>query len=230
MINNLHKGKVRNSKYDCKYEICGMNLLIIAATELEIAPFLKENDKADILITGVGIPATIFHLTKKLITKNYDLAFQAGIAGTFNGCFNLEEVVLVKEDNFGDLGIDENGNFTTLFDNGFLDKNDLPYINGTLLNNNLLLQKSKLPVAKAITVNKITNDHLQIKNIQQKFIAEVESMEGAAFHYVCLQQKVNFLQIRAISNIVGERDKTKWKMKDAIENLNKELLEIIKTL
>ena len=53
-------------------------------------------------------------------------------------------------------------------------------------------------------------------------------MEGAAFHYVCLQQKINFLQIRGISNMVGERDKTKWKIKKAIENLNNELLKIIK--
>ncbi len=207
-----------------------MNLLIVAATELEIEPFLKKNTKADILITGVGIPATVFHLTKKLIAKSYDFAFQAGIAGTFNGSIVLEEVVLVKEDAFGDLGIDENGNFKTIFETPFLNKNDFPYNDGWLINENQFFEKNKLPVVKAITINKITDDHLQIKNIQQKFSAQIESMEGAAFHYVCLQQKINFLQIRGISNVVGERDKAKWKMKNAIENLNKELLKIIENL
>ena len=207
-----------------------MNLLIVAATESEIEPILKENSKADILISGVGIPATVFHLTKKLIEKNYDLAIQAGVAGTFSHGFNLAEIVLVKKDVFADLGIDENGEFKTLFDNRFIDKNDFPYTNGCLINHHYFLEKTKLKVANAITINKITDDHVQLKKNQQQFDAEIESMEGAAFHYVCLQQKINFLQIRGISNVVGERDKTKWEMRNAIENLNKELLKIIKDL
>jgi futalosine hydrolase len=207
-----------------------MNLLIVSATEIEIAPFLKENNKADVLITGVGIPATIFHLTKKLLQINYDMVIQAGIAGTFNNGINLEEVVLVREDTFADIGIEENGNFINLFETGLMNKNDFPYKNGWLVNNNSILKKNQFSVAKAITINKITDDHLQLKGLQQKFGAEIESMEGGAFHYVCLQQKINFLQIRAISNTVGERDKTKWQLKNAIENLNKELLQLIENL
>jgi futalosine hydrolase len=53
-------------------------------------------------------------------------------------------------------------------------------------------------------------------------------MEGAAFHYVCLMKQIPFIQIRSISNKVGERDKRKWKMKHAIERL-KEELQIIST-
>ena len=207
-----------------------MNLLIVSATEMEIAPFLQENNKADVLITGVGIPATIFHLTKKLMSFNYDLVIQAGIAGTFNNRMELEEVVLVNEDTFGDIGIHEKGNFINIFEMGFLNENDFPFKNGWLLNEHPVLKKTTLPIARAITVNKITDDLVQLKNAQQKFGAEVESMEGAAFHYVCLQQKINFLQIRSISNIVGERDKTKWRMKNAIKNLNKELVKIIENI
>ena len=55
-------------------------------------------------------------------------------------------------------------------------------------------------------------------------------MEGAAFHYVCLQQKIKFLQLRSISNRVGERDKTKWAMKEAIANLNIELKKLVKNI
>jgi futalosine hydrolase len=206
-----------------------MNVLIVAATEMEIAPFLKENNKTDFLITGVGIPATVFHLTKKIIEKKYDFVIQAGIGGTFTDSLNQGEAVLIKKDTFADLGINEKGNFKTLFETRFLGDNDFPYTDGWLVNNSLL-KKNNLTIVNAITINKITDDHLQIKNIQQKFSAQIESMEGAAFHYVCLQQKINFLQIRGISNVVGERDKTKWQMKTAVENLNKELLTIIQNL
>ena len=205
-----------------------MNLLIVAATQFEIEPFLKEKNNAEILITGVGIPATIFHLTKKLLEKKYDLIIQAGIAGAFNERFNLAETILVKEDAFADLGIEEKGKFKTLFETGFLGKNDFPYTNGWLINNHPFFEKNKLPVAKGITVNKISDDHFHNQSNKQNFSADIESMEGAAFHYACLQQKINFLQLRSISNVVGERDKTKWKVKKAIENLNNELLKIIK--
>ena len=207
-----------------------MNLLIVSSTKAEIEPFLKENIDADILITGVGIPSTVFHLTKKLLQKNYDLVIQAGIAGTFNDRFKLSEVVLVKQDTFADLGIEENGKLYSLFDKGFIDENDFPYTGGWLVNNHLIFEKTALPVAKGITVNKISNDHSQNKILSDKFAADIESMEGAAFHYVCLQQQINFLQLRSISNHVGERDKTKWELKNAIDHLNKQLLKIIKKI
>jgi futalosine hydrolase len=204
-----------------------MNLLIVAATKFEIEPFFKEKTLAEILITGVGIPATVYHLTKKLSAEKYDFVIQAGIAGSFSDEFNLAEVVQVKEDTFADLGIEEKGNFRTLFDMGFINKSDFPFTNGWLMNPAAFSEKNNLPFAKGITVNKIGDDQLQNKMIREKFLPDIESMEGAAFHYVCLQQKNNFLQLRSISNKVGERDKSKWKLKESIENLNKELLKII---
>ncbi len=204
-----------------------MNLLIVSATELEIEPFLKGNNKADVLITGVGIPNTVFHLTKKLMNINYDLVIQAGIAGAFGNGFNLEEVVQVGKDTFADLGIEENGKLHTLFEMGFMSKNEFPFIDGWLENGQYDFEKNNLPIAKGITANKIGDNKRLNQQMQEKFSAGIESMEGAAFHYVCLQQKINFLQLRAISNHVGERDKSKWEIKNAISNLNYELIKLI---
>ena len=55
----------------------------------------------------------------------------------------------------------------------------------------------------------------------------MESMEGASLHYICLMENIPFLQLRAISNIAGERNKKKWKMDEAIINLNKELVRVL---
>ena len=207
-----------------------MKLLIVAATEFEIEPFIQHKKKADILITGVGIPATVYHLTKKLITDRYDFVIQAGIAGSFSEKLNLGEVVGVKRDTFADIGIEETGNFQTIFETGFIKKDDSPFQDGWLVNHFSSLQKTTLPLANAITVNKISDSDKQNRMVLKKFGADVESMEGAAFHYVCLQQKIIFLQIRSISNYVGERDKSKWKIKAAIENLNNELIKIVDNL
>jgi futalosine hydrolase len=205
-----------------------MNLLVVAATDFEIKPFIENNKSADVLITGVGIPATVFHLTKQLAQKEYDLAIQAGIAGSFNNTLVTGRVAMIETDTFGDIGIDEKGAFTTLFETGLAHENVFPFTNGWLRNDHEYFTHPSLPVAKGITVNKIIDDKIQIKRMQEKFGAGIESMEGAAFHYVCLQQKVKFLQLRSISNIAGERDKTKWKVKEAIINLNDELKKLVK--
>jgi futalosine hydrolase len=49
-------------------------------------------------------------------------------------------------------------------------------------------------------------------------------------HYVCLMEHVSFLQLRSVSNYVGERNKKKWKLPLAIENLNKELIRLLESL
>ena len=204
-----------------------MNVLVVSATEFEIEPLMHENNIADALITGIGIPATIFHLTKKLMQKNYDLVIQAGIAGTFSGSIKKGTVVLVNKDSFGDVGIYEKGDFNTLFEAGFINKNEFPFTDGWLVNQHEYLSQAMLALATGITVNKITDDAGQVNELFDKFSPGIESMEGAALHYVCLLQNVAFLQLRSISNMVGERDKSKWVMKEAITNLNIELKKLV---
>jgi futalosine hydrolase len=74
-----------------------------------------------------------------------------------------------------------------------------------------------------VTVNEISTDSTRIDYYRNQLNASVESMEGAAVHYVALQESIPFLQMRSLSNFVGERDKSKWVMDIAIANLNIEL-------
>ena len=207
-----------------------MQILLIAATATEIEPFTAANSQADVLITGVGVPSTIYHLQKRIHQIDYDFIIQAGIAGSFTNEIELGKVLLVKQDCFADLGIEEKGNYTPVFNSAFADKDEFPFADGWLMNTDDNLKYSNLPKAKAITINKVSDSELQKQQFIQTFNADIETMEGAALHYVCLQEQISFLQIRSISNHVGERDKTKWKMKEAIENLNKELVTLINGL
>lgn len=207
-----------------------MQLLIVAATELEISPFLEKMPAADFLITGVGCPATIYQLTKRLHQIDYDLVIQAGIAGSFTNSLNLGNVVLVKQDNFADIGASEKSTFHTFFEMGLGDQDAFPYNKGWLKNNSEWIDSFFLQKVKAITVNTVTDDEAYISKQVLKFDPQIESMEGAAFHYVCLQENIPFMQLRAVSNYVGVRDKADWKMKEAIENLNAELIDIVNSL
>ena len=213
-----------------------MDILLVSATKFEVQPTLQLLEKEgfklnghtiDILITGVGMVSTTYNLTINLTGKKYGLILQAGIGGTFNQHLFLGETVLIKQDAFGDIGMEEKENFTTVFDAGFAGKDDFPFTDGWLVNNSTLLNNSFLKKVSSVTVNKVSDSLLQRQQCIQQFSPQVESMEGAAFHYVCLQQKTNFIQLRSISNAVGERDKSKWWIKDALVNLNIELEKLI---
>jgi futalosine hydrolase len=209
------------------HEICLMRILLIAATKLEIEPFMAVNKGIDVLITGVGVPATLYHLQKNLQHQPVDFVIQAGIAGSFNPNLELGKVILVKQDTFADIGMEEKGKFTPIFESGFADKDAFPFKDGWLVNSNAIFTRSLLTAVKAITINKVSDGFLQKQQLISSFSAEIESMEGAALHYVCLQEQTPFVQIRSISNIIGERDKSKWKLKEAIQSLNEELLRLI---
>lgn len=222
-----------------KYEFCKMHILLVSATRFEIEPILLLLEKEqyylnghtiDILITGVGQVNTTYFLTVSLNSKKPDLVIQAGIAGSFTNALSLGQTILITQDTFGDVGMEEKQKFTTIFDAGFADKDDFPFTNGWLMNTTKLFDHSVLETVKAITVNLVSDSLFQRQQLMDHFAPEIESMEGATFHYVCLQQKVPFIQIRSISNAVGERDKSKWQIKDAIVNLDIELQTLINNL
>lgn len=204
--------------------------MVVAATHNEIGSFAKPGTHCETLVCGVGIPSTIYHLTKKLSAEKYDLVIQAGIAGSFSKKIKHGNVVAVSQDTFADIGAEENKRFKTIFELGLEDENIFPFQQGWLINPSEFLAAADLKKVTGVTVNKIQGSKKQNKNLKKHFAADIESMEGAAFHFVCLQQNVPFIQLRSISNTVGERDKAKWELKTAIENLGNELHRLIDSI
>ncbi len=207
-----------------------MQILLTAATPNEIELFINMYGNIDILITGVGVPSTIYNLQKRLQETEYDFVIQAGIAGAFTEELNLAETVLVKQDSFGDLGTEEKNIFTPCIVSGLINPNEFPFADGWLLNSAGIPKNSVLKAVKAVTVNKVSDSSIQKQQLINSFSPHIESMEGAALHYICLQEEIPFVQIRAVSNYVGERDKSKWKIHEAFENLNTELSILINQL
>ena len=205
-----------------------MKILILSATQQEIQPFLLTLEsipvKPDVLIGGVGTTATAYHLTKQLHHHHYDLVIQAGVAGSFDNKLAIGEVVVVKQDCFAELGAIEANQFQTVQQMGFSNEPEW------YVNKNPLLDKLPYRQVKAATINTVTDNANSTSLLQQKWDADIETMEGAAMHYICQHQLTSYLQLRSISNVVGIRDKSQWKIKEAIENLNQALTSIVKDL
>jgi futalosine hydrolase len=215
-----------------------MRLLLVSATVFEIAPFFKEinalvkdgtifssynynNHQIDILHTGVGTTHTAFYLGK-YINNTYDLIINAGICGSFNYKLAIGDVVRIDEDCFADLGAEDDENFLSLEElklpGTYYVKNE-NYFNHPSLNN--------LQTAKGVTVNTTHGNVQSIQKFVKRIKTDVESMEGAAFLFACNQYKSKCIQLRAISNYVEKRDRSKWDIALAVKNLNAVLINFI---
>ena len=214
-----------------------MSVLLCAATGMEVAQTVqlmaKQNfsGKVDLLITGVGLMATTYALTRQIIQKKPAIIIQAGISGCIDEKLNLGDVVVVKDEVIGDMGVMENKSFKTLFDLNLMHKDDQPWNNGKLVNTNKnLLLSSGLKQVHAVTVHEITTHPKRIHYYKETLHAQIEHMEGAALHFVGLMEDIPFLQIRSVSNQVSVRDKSVWKLDESIDNLNQEVQRIISQL
>ncbi|NOT51504.1 MAG: futalosine hydrolase [Chitinophagaceae bacterium] len=217
----------------------GKNILVVAATAKEIEPFLeivRQNSgliaghTIDVLISGIGLTSATYHLSRQVILKRSQLIIQAGVAGCFDKKMALGSVVAVKQDTIADESVIELKKLKTIFDLKLVPQNKFPYSGGWLINKNNVLSKIKLKKVKGISVNQITSSKQVIAFYKNDFDPVVESMEGAALHYVASSEKIPFIQLRSISNYIGERNKKNWDMKNAIINLNKELIRLLENI
>lgn len=218
-----------------------MNVLIVTATLDEIKPFMdqfgfnffnkKGDHELDILITGVGMVATTYELSRVFYNKKYDLAINAGIAGSFDSDIEIGEVVHVQSDLFSELGAQDGEHFLSLIQLGLQTYNESPFSWGELTPKTLnTISLSNLKKVRAITVNTVHGNNDSILSIKNRLNPQIESMEGASFFYCCMKENISCLQIRSISNYIEKRNRANWDIPLAVENLNKTLDALIKEL
>jgi futalosine hydrolase len=213
-----------------------MKVLITAATAMELELIKNKAIRYDgvemiYCITGVGAVSTVFNLSEILHKEKFDIVIQVGIAGSFDKQLELGNTVAVEKELLHEMGVFENNHYKTVFEMGLIDGNTKPFTNSALINQDTpLLELTGLKKAIAITNNEISTSTTKIKLYREKYGAEIESMEGAAFHYVAIMKSISFIQLRGISNYVGDRDKNNWKIKEAILSYSDACNQLIKKL
>jgi len=216
-----------------------MNILVVSATEFEVKPLLGflgiafpsigmnnanidfEDKDIQVLITGVGMVNTAFMMGRYAHT-DYDLIINVGVCGAFDKQLELGELVHITEDVLSELGAEDGDGFLTY------NQMNLPgehIYKGIYKDSYLMIELLKK--VKGITVNTVHGNDASIEKVKQLYHPDVESMEGAAFFAGCVRAGGDFIQIRAISNYVEKRDKSKWQMPLATKNLNDFLINFI---
>jgi futalosine hydrolase len=216
-----------------------MHVLIVTATSMEIAPLVATfhqtadrgkhltshrhaGHEVDVLVTGVGMVPTAAWCAHVLALNSYDLALNFGVCGSFDRALAPGTVVHVVADRIAELGAEDDGAFLTMAELNL--PGDYEFVNHAPPANAALQQ---LPAVTAISVNTVHGNPRTIAEVTARFNPQVESMEGAAFMCACQIGRIPFAQVRAVSNIVEQRNRGAWQMADAIGSLARTALDIL---
>jgi futalosine hydrolase len=226
-----------------------MDILLVAATAPEVSPLVERlrlapgsrsgnaegfvaGNRVEVLLTGVGMTATAYRLGRRLAQRYFDLVLNLGVAGAYPGRFDTGDLCHVTVEMFGDLGAQDGPDFLDLFQLGLADRHEFPYLDGKLAN---ALDPppgplADLPRATGLTVNTVHGEEHAIARSMTRFGADVETMEGAALFYTCICEKQAFAEVRAISNRVERRNRERWNLPLAVQQLRDFGLEYLESL
>ena len=202
----------------------------------ELAPnhkcYIYGSLQVDVLETEMAGVFMAHHLTNALRSVSYDMALNIGLAESYDHFLEQGFVVNVIQEQFADVGFESEEGFSTLGEVELMKDNVFPFHEGKMLslgNFELSEVESLIPV-KSISINTVRNSPQWLQILKDKYNPEIHSFTGASFFYVCMMEKVPFLQIRAISGFAEIRRVDSWNIPSAVENLVESTLEILKEL
>ena len=182
------------------------------------------------VVLGVGLLEFSTNLSVLLSRFAYEGPFThvvlAGICGAYPGRgLNIGDVVRVDSEVVGDLGVVEcDGSFTpwhkvcsTSANGSVAQASAQVYESSSLWGVPAWL--SKLKPVSGLSVNCCTGTASMAADRVRSFNVDVESMEGAACFSICHAFCVPCCEIRAVSNFATTRDKSTWRIKDALDRL-----------
>ena len=184
------------------------------------------------VVLGVGLLEFATNLSVLLSRFAADGPFThvvlVGICGAYPGRgLNVGNVVRVDSEVVGDLGVVESdGSFTPWHKvcatsaNGSVPQTSAQVYESSSLRGVPAWLSNLKPVA-GLSVNCCTGTASMAKERSENFNVDVESMEGAACFSICHAFGVPCYEIRAVSNFATTRDKSTWRIKDALESLRK---------
>lgn len=189
-----------------------MKILVVAATPMELSPWLLDVrwSKIHFLITGMGATNTAASLSARLSIQKYDWILNVGIAGSYKEQIPIATCVEVVEDRMIEVGAEDGDGFIS-FSKSVMQKKS----------------STNLPKVVGNTVNRVSGSQTTILQRKHDFPADIESMEGAAFMQVADQYKMPYTCIRSISNRVEVRNKKNWNIEAALNSLEACVTEIL---
>ncbi len=200
----------------------------------------------NILLVNTGIGKVNAAHSTTVLMENFPIKciINSGVGGAYpNSGLKIGDIAAASKEIYGDEGVITSEGWKDMKRIGIplLQTSGKRYFNEFSLDINIsknvfnLVTRYASPVTKTksgnfVTLSAVTGTRKRALELERRFNAICENMEGAAIAQICAIYKVPMLEIRGISNIVGMRDKRKWNLKLASENCQKAVMEIITSL
>jgi futalosine hydrolase len=112
-----------------------------------------------------------------------------------------------------------------------LEKGRRKYYNAFPLHTGMLREAARLvPGLKMgvfLTVSTVTGTRKRSRELRKHYRALCENMEGAAVAQMCEAYRVPLLELRGISNMVEERDLSRWRKEEAAEGAQQAVIALL---
>lgn len=199
-------------------------VLVMTAVEAEreaVLRGLKGDGRFRVALAGVGPAMAAARTAAALAGGAYGLVISAGIAGGFPGRAEIGSVVVASEIVAADLGAETEGGFLGLDELGF--GSARAAVDAELagrLAQALELAGLAVALGPALTVSTVTGTAASAAERAARVPgAAAEGMEGYGVAVAAAELGLPVLEIRAISNPVGPRDRSAWRIGDALASL-----------
>ncbi len=209
-----------------KMVVDASKIFVTAPTNLEFEAVEKVVQKYGCkgIVTGVGPVKTSHILTRHVEVERPDIVLLCGVGGLYSNRKDFGPRVFVAETEI-------------LADFGRCSKDFISplEIGGQNIDQSFELSESwqfftveelagaGFTTARMATVSCVSANRERALYISELYNVQVENMEGASAALVCSHYGISLFEFRAISNIAGDIDHSKWKIKSALASLCREV-------
>ena len=199
------------------------------------------------IISGMGKTNAAHAATILLEKFSPKLLVLFGVGGAYPSTgLTIGDVVVAEKEVYGDEGVMVKNTFhgTEFIGIPLLKKGRRKYFNEFRLDT-MLVEKAleatqrithhapcatKGRAGTFVTVSTCTGTGKKALELEKRFCALCENMEGASVAHVCAMYGIPVIEIRGISNIVGDRDKDRWNVRLAAANCQEAVKELLKDI
>jgi futalosine hydrolase len=199
------------------------------------------------MVSGMGKTNAAHAATILLERFSPDRVILFGVGGAYpSSGLQVGDIAVAEKEVYGDEGVLMRNGFrdTELIGIPLLRKGRKKYFNEFILDKTLVRKTLKsfhdtpcpMPSATRIksgtfvTVSSCTGTRKRALELQKRFGALCENMEGASVAHICTLYGIPLLEIRGISNIVEDRDRATWDVMLAAENCQRAVQELLRDL
>lgn len=176
----------------------------------------------DVVCGGVG-PVAAAVATGCALRNGYDAVIAAGIAGGFPGA-EVGGMVVADTVIHADLGAETAEGFSSMAELGW---GPVRFDTDPALAAECG-RRTGARTGSILTVSTVTGSQHRADQLRTAHPdALAEAMEGVAVHQAAARSGVRFAEVRAISNRVGPRDRSTWRIPEALSALTAAFAELL---